>query len=244
MSSEIFVARATPEYIAERRAGWKKARLDGRLSVPVQDLVRFEEDPEHYVASVLSDGLLVDFIRAIANSGKDYSVTDERHMISQNLIYDFFDYMADRHPQVRNFVDLGCGIGFPVALAQRFGFNSVGVENVARVAEKGRAIFEQFGLEKDRIIQGDFLEDRFWMNEYSGVNPREPGLFYLFNRQEAVEIALPIIANQIHKESRVVIGWDAQYDSLREIDRKLSSFNMDLEAYLLCKCLVLKKSER
>lgn len=138
-----------------------------------------------------------------------YSAHERReadpHLMSSHIYFSTcLVHAAKFYPHLTNFLDLGCGSGFPTALSLKWGWNAIGVDKYPQMVTEASENLCNLGLDGNKIFSGDYTTADFWKMSVDGRVISSPHLIYLFNMLEPVERDLRFITQQMHEDSRVV----------------------------------------
>ncbi|MGM5483716.1 MAG: hypothetical protein ACQER9_02240 [Nanobdellota archaeon] len=229
--------KITSDDIREYDEIWKKLFHENGVPIPKGDEKKFNVCPNEYVVDYFRDAFMKFFCASedIENNNSDYKSVGE-------LFRDNFPFFFSRHSTIDQFIDLGCGNGWTVALASILGYRSIGVERSLEILTVGKEIFNDLQIDEKRLIEGDYLSESFWETTHLDVDPKSQAIFLLFQPEKYMEKGLRVTSRYMHREARIVTGID--YFSSTDtsvINDELLQFNLHAEASIFGKELVLKK---
>lgn len=136
------------------------------------------------------------------------SSEDERHLMTEYYELVRFFAMANHYfSDKKTFIDLGCGSGFPTALALRLGYRAFGVDKDENIVSLARENLRGLGLDSRAIVQGDFTSDSFWKTSLGSENPRGFDFYYMHDYWENVMKNLPVISKKIFSGGRIILPY-------------------------------------
>jgi len=119
---------------------------------------------------------------------------EQRHMMSGSLtIPDFFARLNFYFPNKSHILDLGCGSGFPVALGLALRYESYGVDTDPEILKLARENLKLLERDPNRVVEGNFLEDKFWETKIGDRTPGDFDAFYVFNYDQETKSALEML---------------------------------------------------
>ncbi len=227
----------TSEAIKRHQEDWKRLFYEKGLVLSKDDKEEIDQDPQKYATGYFREVFLKFF-----KANHDIEIANSDHQNILELFRDCFPYLYTRYPNIDSFIDLGCGAGWPVALASMLGYRAIGIERNLEVLTIGKETFNELGIDNRRLIRGDYLQDAFWESIPCGVNPLAPTLFLLYQPKKQMDYGLPVVSKRMHKNSRIITGADFfSSDDTEAMDQELYEFNLQIETNLFRNCLILKK---
>jgi len=230
-------AEFTPEAIKGYQEDWKRLFYERELVTLEEDKEKLDKDPQKYARDYFKE-VFLKFFKAT----RDIEDCNSDHQNIGELFRDCFPYCYTRHPNLDSFIDLGCGAGWPVAIASMLRYRAVGIERNLEVLTLGKEIFSELKIGDERLMGGDYLQDTFWKSNHCGVNPVAQTLFLLYQPKKQIDMGLPFVSKNMHENSRIITGSDFfSSDDSEAMDQELDQFNLQIETNLFGRYLILKK---